>query len=329
MQSLANILQSIDYQLISGNLAQNINSIQFDSRQAGAGSVFVAFQGTHTDGHQYIQQAIAQGAQVIVCEQVPQNLTAGITYIQVAHSARVLGQMASNFYGNPSQKLKVVGITGTNGKTTNVTVLYKLFRALGYRVGLLSTVENRINEAIIPSNLTTPDALTIQSLMAEMLKQGCTHCFMEASSHALVQERVAGIQFTGAVFTNITHDHLDFHQTFDNYIKAKKKLFDELPKTAFALVNIDDKRGAIMLQNCAAKVQKTFALRTPADFKGKIIENTLQGLLLDINQKQAWFRLIGDFNAYNLLSVFGVASLLGESEEAILTELSNFCPRSL
>jgi UDP-N-acetylmuramoyl-L-alanyl-D-glutamate--2,6-diaminopimelate ligase len=323
MQNLENILQSIDYQLVSGSLTQNINSIQFDSRKAGAGSVFVAFRGTNTDGHQYIDQVIAAGAQAIVCEQVPQSLSAGVTYIQVANSARALGQIASNFYGNPSQKLKVVGITGTNGKTTNVTVLYKLFRALGYRVGLLSTVENRINDTVIPSNLTTPDAVTIQSLMAEMLQQGCTHCFMEASSHALVQERVAGIQFTGAVFTNITHDHLDFHQTFDNYIKAKKKLFDELPKNAFALINIDDKRGVVMLQNCAAKVQKTFALRTPADFKGKIIENTLQGLCLDINQKQAWFRLIGDFNAYNLLSIFGVASLLGESEEAILTELSN------
>ncbi|MCU0446527.1 MAG: UDP-N-acetylmuramoyl-L-alanyl-D-glutamate--2,6-diaminopimelate ligase [Microscillaceae bacterium] len=323
MQTLKKILQSIDYQLVSGNLDQNIDAIEFDSRKARNGSMFVAFKGTNTDGHQYIGKAIELGSQVIVGEVVPTNLPEGITFIQVQNSAKALGQMAANFYDNPSQKLKVVGITGTNGKTTNVTVLYKLFCALGYRVGLLSTVENRIHETVIPSNLTTPDAVTIQALMAEMVKQGCTHCFMEASSHAIVQERIAGINFAGAVFTNITHDHLDFHQTFDNYIKAKKKLFDELPKTAFALVNIDDKRGAVMLQNCAAHTQKTFALRNPADFKGKIIENTIQGLFLEINQRQAWFRLIGDFNAYNLLSVFGVAYLLGESEEDVLTELSN------
>jgi UDP-N-acetylmuramoyl-L-alanyl-D-glutamate--2,6-diaminopimelate ligase len=323
MPVLTDILNNITYQLIQGDINQSVSAIHFDSRKVSPQSMFVAFQGTHTDGHQYIDKAIELGAQVIVCQQVPELLQSEITYLQCPDSAKALGWLAANFYGNPSRKLKVVGVTGTNGKTTNATLLFKLFRRLGYRVGLLSTVQNQINDLVIPSNLTTPDAVEIQSFMAKLLAEGCTHCFMEASSHAIVQERIAGIEFTGAVFTNITHDHLDFHKTFDNYIKAKKKLFDDLLPSAFALVNVDDKRGMVMLQNCPAKTQKTFALKNPADYKAKLLENTLQGLCLEIDNQAIWFRLIGDFNAYNLCGVFGAACLLGENPEAVLTELSD------
>lgn len=322
LMNLENLLQNISFDLIQGDLNMEIQNIQFDSRKINSESVFMAVKGTQTDGHAYINKAIELGARAIVCENLPENLAENITFIRVENSAKALGLLAANFYGKPSQKLKVVAVTGTNGKTTTATLLFKLFRKLGYSVGLLSTVQNQINEQIIPAALTTPDALEIQALMAQMLRKGCTHCFMEASSHALVQERTSGINFCGAIFSNITHDHLDFHETFDNYIKAKKKLFDELPKNAFALVNLDDKRGMVMLQNCQAKIQKTFALKKYADFNAKILENTLYGLLLDIKQQEIWFRLIGDFNAYNLLSVYAAALLLGEDETAILTELS-------
>jgi UDP-N-acetylmuramoyl-L-alanyl-D-glutamate--2,6-diaminopimelate ligase len=322
MLILESLLLHTDCTLVRGTLHQSISTIQFDSRKVTPQSLFVAISGTQTDGHQYIASAIGLGASVIVCETLPEDLIENITYLLTPNSAKTLGIIASNFYGNPSQKLKIVAITGTNGKTTTATLLFKLFRKLGYSVGLFSTVQNQINEDVLTAKLTTPDPLELQSVMAEMLKRGCTHAFMEASSHALVQERMAGVDLDGAVFANITHDHLDFHQTFDNYIKAKKKLFDELPKTAFALVNSDDKRGRVMLQNCHAKTQKTFALQSVADFKAKLLENTLQGLLLELDNKEIWFRLIGDFNAYNLLSVYSTAVLLGEEEDAVLTELS-------
>jgi UDP-N-acetylmuramoyl-L-alanyl-D-glutamate--2,6-diaminopimelate ligase len=229
--------------------------------------------------------------------------------------------MAANFYGNPSEKIKVVAVTGTNGKTTTVTLLHQLFVRMGYSTGLLSTVENKINEEVIPSTHTTPDAVSVQALLRKMVEAGCTHCFMEASSHAIVQERIAGLKLSGAVFTNITHDHLDYHGTFDEYIKAKKKLFDELPKDAFALVNGDDKRGGVMVQNCRGTLQ-TFGLKSAADFKAKILSNTIEGLELDVNGKLIWFRMIGSFNAYNLLGVLGTAVLLGEDEDEVLRELS-------
>ncbi len=322
MPILSEILTGTQLTLVRGDTMQTIQAIHFDSRQVVPSSVFVAITGLQSDGHDYIDAAINAGARVIICETLPPDLTNGVTYLLSANSAYDLGILAANFYGNPSQKLEVVGVTGTNGKTTTATLLFHLFRGLGYNCGLLSTVQNQINEEVLASQYTTPDALQIQALFAQMLKKGCTHCFMEVSSHALAQERTAGINFKGAIFTNISHDHLDFHQTFENYIKAKKKLFDGLPQNAFALVNIDDKRSRVMLQNCRASTQKTFALRSPADFKAKLLENTPQGLFLEVLQKEVWFRLIGDFNAYNLLAVLGAALLLGEEEENVLTVLS-------
>jgi UDP-N-acetylmuramoyl-L-alanyl-D-glutamate--2,6-diaminopimelate ligase len=319
--NLQDILYKVSITATFGSTDTEIEAIHFDSRQIQPRHLFVATRGTQTDGHAYINQAIEKGASVVVCEELPATLQDNITYIQTSDSAEALGVMAANFYGNPSQKLHLVGVTGTNGKTTNVTLLYNLFRGLGYSAGMLSTVENYINDKIIPATHTTPDAIQLNALLAEMVKEGCQYCFMEASSHAIVQRRIAGLQFAGAVFTNITHDHLDFHGTFDNYIKAKKRLFDDLPKTAFALSNYDDKRGAVMLQNTKAK-KYSFALKQPADFKGKILDNTLHGLLLDFEGEQVWCKLTGMFNAYNLLGVYSVAILLGEEKERILPVLS-------
>ena len=304
-----------------GDMDARFKEIVFDSRQAGASCAFVAVRGTQVDGHDFIEKAIESGAKIIVCEDLPSDIIPSITYVQVVNSAKALGIMAANFYDNPSRKLKVIAVTGTNGKTTTVTLLHQLFQAMGYTSGLLSTVENKISDEVIPSTHTTPDALSVQFLLRKMLDAGCTHCFMEASSHAIVQERIAGLELAGAVFSNISHDHLDYHKTFDEYIKAKKKLFDDLPKDAFALVNLDDKRGKVMVQNTKATIQ-TYALKTSADFKAKILSNTLEGLELEINGKLIWFRMIGAFNAYNILSVFGTASLLGEDEEEVLQTLS-------
>ena len=304
-----------------GNTAVEVNAIVFDSRKVNEGAVFVASKGTTVDGHQFIDKAIELGAKVILLEQMPAATEEGITYLQVENSNVAMGLMAANFFGNPSRKMKVVGVTGTNGKTTNVTLLHHLFRKLGYDVGMLSTVQNQINETVLPATHTTPDAVACQELMAKMVSAGCHYCFMEVSSHAIEQARIAGIEFAGAVFTNITHDHLDYHVTFDNYIKAKKKLFDQLPASAFALVNYDDKNGRIMLQNTQA-TKYSFALKTIANFKAKLMANTLQGLQLEVQNKEVWFRLIGSFNAYNLLGVYATAILLGENEDDVLTELS-------
>ncbi|GAB3645561.1 UDP-N-acetylmuramoyl-L-alanyl-D-glutamate--2,6-diaminopimelate ligase [Echinicola sediminis] len=321
MKTLKDILYKVSLTSSTGNMDVEVKDIVFDSRKVVAGASFVAVAGTQVDGHGFIAKAIEAGATSVVCEKLPEQLDKGITYVQVVNSTKALGEMASNFYGKPSSKMKIVAVTGTNGKTTCVTLLHRLFMELGYVTGMLSTVENKINEKVIPATHTTPDSVAINKLMAEMVKAGCTHCFMEASSHAIVQERMAGLQLEGAVFTNISHDHLDYHGTFDEYIKAKKKLFDELPKAAFALVNADDKRGMVMLQNTKARKQ-TFGLKYPTDFKAKVLSNTLQGLELDINGKQAWFRLIGEFNAYNISGVLGTAVLLGEEEEEVLMQLS-------
>jgi UDP-N-acetylmuramoyl-L-alanyl-D-glutamate--2,6-diaminopimelate ligase len=321
MKVLKDILYKVSLISTTGDMEVRVSSIVFDSRKADTKSVFVAIAGTQVDGHDYIDSVLEKGCHVIVCERMPETLKEGITYVQVTNSAKALGIIAANFYGNPSEKIKVVAVTGTNGKTTTVTLLHQLFVAMGYSTGLLSTVENKINETVIPATHTTPDAVSVQALLRQMLDEGCTHCFMEASSHAIVQERIAGLKLIGAVFTNITHDHLDYHGTFDEYIKAKKKLFDELPKDAFALVNGDDKRGSVMVQNCKATHQ-TFALKSPADFKAKIISNTLEGLELEINNKLIWFRMIGSFNAYNILGVLGTAVLLGEDEDEVLMALS-------
>ncbi len=321
MKVLKDILYKVSLISTTGDMEVRVSSIVFDSRKADSKSVFVAIAGTQVDGHDFIDSVLEKGCHVIVCERMPETLKEGITYVQVTNSAKALGIIAANFYGNPSEKIKVVAVTGTNGKTTTVTLLHQLFIAMGYSTGLLSTVENKINETVIPATHTTPDAVSVQALLRQMLDEGCTHCFMEASSHAIVQERIAGLKLIGAVFTNITHDHLDYHGTFDEYIKAKKKLFDELPKDAFALVNGDDKRGSVMVQNCKATHQ-TFALKSPADFKAKIISNTLEGLELEINNKLIWFRMIGAFNAYNILGVLGTAVLLGEEEDEVLMALS-------
>lgn len=322
MTHVEKLLQNIDVVDTKGNLPITIQHIHFDSRKVQGNDVFVAVRGTQTDGHTYIASAINQGASIVVCEELPTTIEAKVAYVQVSNSARALGWLASNYYDNPSGKLQLVGITGTNGKTTTVTLLYQLFQKLGYQVGLLSTIQNYIHETPIPARLTTPDPLEINRLMAEMVKAGCSHCFMEVSSHAVVQERIAGLHFAGAGFTNMSHDHLDFHETFANYIEAKKQFFDQLPSSAFALVNADDKRGMVMLQNTKAKTQRTYALKQMADFKARMIESTLQGLFLEIEGVEAWFQMIGYFNAYNLLTIYGVAVLLGEDATEVLTLLS-------
>ncbi len=322
MKLLKDILYKISLKAISGSTDIPVVSIQFDSRKVEPGCLFVAVRGVQVDGHQFIDKAIDAGAIAILCDTLPDSPREGVAYIETADTGLALGIAASNFYGNPSSRLKLVGITGTNGKTTCVTLLFNLFRTLGYHVGLLSTVENKINDQVIPSTHTTPDALSLNALLSYMVEQGCTHCFMEVSSHAIVQRRIAGLRFTGAVFTNITHDHLDYHGTFDEYIKAKKIFFDELSSQAFALSNADDKRGVVMLQNTVAS-KNFFSLKTLAEFKARIITNSFQGIELDVEGRDVWFKLTGSFNAYNLMAVYGAAVLLGEDREAVLTALSS------
>ncbi len=322
MKLLKDILYKISLKAISGSTDIPVVSIQFDSRKVEPGCLFVAVRGVQVDGHQFIDKAIDAGAVAILCDTLPDSPREGVAYIETADTGLALGIAASNFYGNPSSRLKLVGITGTNGKTTCVTLLFNLFRTLGYHVGLLSTVENKINDQVIPSTHTTPDALSLNALLSYMVEQGCTHCFMEVSSHAIVQRRIAGLRFTGAVFTNITHDHLDYHGTFDEYIKAKKIFFDELSSQAFALSNADDKRGVVMLQNTVAS-KNFFSLKTLAEFKARIITNSFQGIELDVEGRDVWFKLTGSFNAYNLMAVYGAAVLLGEDREAVLTALSS------
>lgn len=305
-----------------GNQDILVANIAFDSRKVGKNSMFVAVKGTQVDGHIFIEKAITLGANVIVCEDLPVEFTDNITYIKVENSGDVLGEMAGNFYDNPSTKLKLVGITGTNGKTTCATILYKLFMGMGYKTGLLSTVENKIGNQIIPATHTTPNPVALNELLAKMVESGCDYAFMEVSSHAIAQGRVAGLDFDGGVFTNITHDHLDYHKTFKNYINAKKKFFDDLNKNAFALTNIDDRRGDVMLQNTKAK-KYTYAVKKMANFKAKIVENSLLGLQLILNDTEFYSRLIGEFNAYNLLAVYGTATLLGHDDMEVLTVLSD------
>jgi UDP-N-acetylmuramoyl-L-alanyl-D-glutamate--2,6-diaminopimelate ligase len=302
-------------------MSVNVTGICFDSRKVKPGFLFVAVKGTLSDGHEYVGKAIELGAVAVVCEVMPENVKESINVVTVKNSAQALGIIASNFFGNPSEKLKLTGVTGTNGKTTVATLLYKLFGSLGHRPGLISTVENRIIDEVIPSTHTTPDPVQLNELLKRMVDSGCTHVFMEVSSHAVDQERIAGLKFVGALFTNITHDHLDYHKTFENYIKAKKKFFDELLGDAFALVNADDKRGMVMMQNTKA-TKYSFGLKKMVDFKAKIITNSIEGLELEIGGKTVWFKLIGDFNAYNLLAVYGAAVLLGEDSDEVLIKLS-------
>jgi UDP-N-acetylmuramoyl-L-alanyl-D-glutamate--2,6-diaminopimelate ligase len=322
---LNDILKDVSVIKIIGSSVVTVNALQLDSRAVQSGDAFIAVRGTLTDGHKYIASCIEKGARVIVCETLPDTVDPSVTYVEVKNSSIVLGQMASNFYGRPSSLLKVVGVTGTNGKTSVATLLYRLFRAQGDSAGLLSTVENQINGEVIPSTHTTPDAVHLNQLMKQMLDSNCKYCFMEVSSHAVDQSRIAGITFTGGIFTNITHDHLDYHKTFDNYLKAKKRFFDELPADAFALTNIDDRNGDIMLQNTKAH-KYSYALKSPADFKAKIIDNNVRGLQLEINGTDMFTRLIGEFNAYNLLAVYATATLLGVDRLEALTQLSALAP---
>jgi UDP-N-acetylmuramoyl-L-alanyl-D-glutamate--2,6-diaminopimelate ligase len=319
---LKDIVYKVSLTSSYGNMNVDVTGVSFDSRKVKPGHLFVAVKGTLSDGHEYIKKAIDLGAVAIVCEKLPETINEKIVYVTVKSSAQALGIISSNFSGNPSEKIKLIGITGTNGKTTTATLLYQLFGQLGYVIGLISTVENRIDKEVIPSTHTTPDPVQLNELLKRMVEAGCSHVFMEVSSHAVDQERIAGLKFTGAIFTNITHDHLDYHKTFENYIKAKKKFFDELNSDAFALVNADDKRGMVMLQNTKA-TKYTFGLKKMVDFKGKIITNSIEGLELEIGGKNVWFKMIGDFNAYNLLGVFGAAVLLGEDTDEVLTKLSS------
>jgi UDP-N-acetylmuramoyl-L-alanyl-D-glutamate--2,6-diaminopimelate ligase len=322
MKKLSDILYKVPLTAITGNTDVDVKEVQIDSRKVQPGSLFIAVKGVAVDGHQYIIKAAEMGAAAIVCEQVPTEQKEGVTYVQVKNSAAAAGEIAHNFYDQPSRQLKLVGVTGTNGKTTVATLLYKLFGCLGYTCGLVSTVENLINGEVIPSTHTTPDPVSLNALLKQMVDAGCTHAFMEVSSHAVHQRRIAGLEFSGALFSNITHDHLDYHGTFDEYIKAKKGFFDGLASSAFAITNLDDKRGMVMLQNTAAK-KYTYSLRTVADFKGKILENGLSGLVMTVNDQEVHFRLIGEFNAYNLLAVYGAAVCLGEDKSQVLQCLSN------
>jgi len=299
-----------------------IKNVCFDSRKVVEGDVFVATRGTAVDGHDFIAKAVELGAVAVVCETLPEKRSENVVYVQVVDSADALGIMASNFYENPSQNLTLVGVTGTNGKTTIATLLYQLFRAMGYKVGLLSTVCNYINDEAVESTHTTPDALELNALLARMVDAGCEYAFMEVSSHSVEQRRIAGLKFRGGIFTNLTRDHLDYHKTVENYLKAKKRFFDELPKTAFALTNLDDKNGEVMLQNCVAE-KKTYSLRTLANFKTRILENSFDGMLLEMNGREVMMPFVGRFNAANLSAVFGAAVLLGFDELEVLTKLSS------
>ena len=325
MKLLNDILQNVAVVKIIGSAIVTVAALQIDSRAVQTGDTFIAVKGTINDGHKYISSVIEKGARIIICEALPAEIDQTVTYVQVENSAKALGQIASNFYGHPSSMMKVIGVTGTNGKTSTVTLLYRLFRALGKSAGMLSTVENQINGEVIPSTHTTPDAIRLNELMKQMVDANCEYCFMEVSSHAIDQSRVEGIEFAGGVFSNITHDHLDYHKTFDNYLKAKKTFFDMLSSEAFALTNIDDRNGLVMLQNCKAH-KNTYALRTPADFKAKIIDNNIEGLHLDVNGADMYTRLIGEFNAYNLLAVYATAVLLGVEKFEALTTLSALAP---
>lgn len=322
---LDGLLKNVEVTEIRGNASLSVSGIATDSRKVFPGDMFVAVRGTQTDGHGFITQAEVGGASVVVVENLPASLSSDCTYVVVPDSSIALGQLSSAFYGFPSEKLKLVGVTGTNGKTSVVTFLFQLFRNLGYRCGMISTVQNQVEDEVIPATHTTPDAPVLQELLGRMVSAGCSYVFMEVSSHAVVQQRIAGLKFAGAVFTNITHDHLDFHGSFDNYISAKKAFFDGLPKEAFALVNADDRRGSVMVQNTAARI-RSFSMQNMADFRAKVLTSTLQGMQLLIDNKEIWVRLIGSFNVSNLLAVYGTAILLGEDEENVLTELSGLKP---
>lgn len=322
MKELKDILKSIDIQDLKGPANPRISSICFDSREATDGSLFIAVKGTQADGHDFIPVVLKKGSIAVVCEEYPAHLPDHISFIKVKDSKEALGFLASAWFGHPSKSLFLIGVTGTNGKTTIVTLLHDLFSKLGYQVGMLSTIQNRMNGQIVAATHTTPDPIQINRLLHRMTESGCSHCFMEVSSHAIHQRRIKGLDFNGGIFTNITHDHLDYHGDFAEYLKSKKKFFDDLPEKAFALVNKDDKNGRVMLQNTKAS-KSAYSLSAPADFNGRIIENQFEGLMMKINGQEAWFRLVGKFNAYNILAVYAAAMLSGEAKEEVLSALSS------
>ena len=327
MMKLEEILNGIHVAEIKGNITKEISGLEIDSRKIESGHMFVAVRGTQTDGHAYIGKAIEKGASVIVCETFPDNIDSDVTYIKVNDTEEVVGKLATAFYGQPTSKLKLIGVTGTNGKTTIATLLYNMFRLFSYKVGLISTVCNYIDDEAIPTEHTTPDPITLNKLLGRMADEGCKYVFMEVSSHSVVQKRIGGLQYSGGIFTNLTRDHLDYHKSFDNYLKAKKTFFDNLPKSAFALTNIDDKNGLIMTQNTKAKVY-TYSLRSISDFKGKVLEDGFEGMLMDINQIEVNVQFVGRFNASNLLAVYGSACILGKKPEEVLVKLSMLRPVS-
>jgi UDP-N-acetylmuramoyl-L-alanyl-D-glutamate--2,6-diaminopimelate ligase len=322
---ISELINHINFLEITGRAEKSVAGIEFDSRLIQPGFLFVAQPGVISDGHKFISKAIENGAGVVVCEQLPSELSSNVTYIKVADSNEVLGKLASAFYNFPSRKLKVVGVTGTNGKTSIATLLYKMFLKLGYKTGLISTISYRINETVETASHTTPNALKIQQLLAEMVNNGCQYCFMEVSSHAVHQKRISGIEFAGGIFTNITHDHLDYHKTFAEYIKAKKGFFDNLSKEAFAIINTDDKNGLVMVQNTQAE-KVTFSTRAIADFRCKVIESHFDGMLLNLDGNEIWTRFVGKFNASNLLAVYATAIRLGQNKDEVLTIISDLHP---
>jgi UDP-N-acetylmuramoyl-L-alanyl-D-glutamate--2,6-diaminopimelate ligase len=327
MKSLKDILDGVAVKKVEGNLNVSVRQIQFDSRKVDVGDLFVAVRGTHTDGHQFIAKAVELGAIAVVCEEMPGNPASGVTFVQIENTQVNFGKMAASFYGNPSVNLKVVGVTGTNGKTTIASLLYKTFSLLGYKVGLISTIKYYVGTDEFPATHTTPDALAIQSLMAKMVEAGCEYCFMEVSSHSIDQDRISGIQFDGGIFTNLTHDHLDYHHTFAEYLKAKKKFFDHLPETAFAVTNADDKNGMVMLQNTKA-AKYTYSLRSLASFHCKVLEKHFDGMLLNVDGHEVWTHFTGLFNASNLMAVYGATVLLGVAKDDILKIMSELRPVS-
>ena len=324
---LEEILNGINIIECQGNQAKEITGIHIDSRKVEPGHLFVAVKGTQTDGHAYINKAIEKGAKAIICETFPEDTKDNITYISVANTEDCVGKIATTFYGDPTSKLELIGVTGTNGKTTIATLLYNMFRKFGYKVGLISTVCNYIDDEAIPTEHTTPDPITLNKLLGRMADEGCKYAFMEVSSHSVAQKRIGGLKFAGGIFTNLTRDHLDYHLTVDNYLKAKKAFFDNLPKSAFALTNLDDKNGMVMVQNTKAKVC-SYSLRSICDFKGKVLEDDFEGMLLDINNVEVNVQFIGRFNASNLLAVYGTACLLGKKPEDVLLALSILQPVS-
>ena len=322
---LKELLKAIQPVEVAGDSDIEITGVNIDSRLVEAGQLFMAMRGTQADGHAYIPAAIAKGATAILCEDMPEEPVAGITYIQVKDSEDAVGKIATTFYGNPTSKMELVGVTGTNGKTTIATLLYNTFRYFGYKVGLISTVCNYIDDQPIPTEHTTPDPITLNRLLGQMADEGCKYVFMEVSSHSIAQKRISGLKFAGGIFTNLTRDHLDYHKTVENYLKAKKKFFDDMPKNAFSLTNLDDKNGLVMTQNTRSKVY-TYSLRSLSDFKGRVIESHFEGMLLDFNNHELAVQFIGKFNASNLLAVFGAAVLLGKKEEDVLLALSTLHP---